>query len=246
MGSQVSRPVQIALIAVVLLAAVWFVALRPKSTSGGSGTPAPVTHPATPSSSGSSGGPNAPGVAGLGRAIDKAHGAVRQSQDNANQLQQHSDAVSGQGGSAPASGASTTPAPTTTGTPPATAKAPSTSAKPPAPKTPPTPTGHGAPAIAARALAQHKVLAILFYNPGGADDEALRGAFRHLDTRNGKVVVLSAPVTQVASFTAVTAKVSITGSPEVVIFDHTGDAHTYLGYMDPDEVDNHIADALAD
>jgi len=67
--SQVSRPMQIALGATLLLLAVWFVALRPKSQSGGeAAAPAPA---AQPSSSGA-----APGVDGLSRAIDKAHDAV--------------------------------------------------------------------------------------------------------------------------------------------------------------------------
>ncbi|HEU4975963.1 MAG TPA: hypothetical protein VFT50_12795 [Baekduia sp.] len=53
---QVSRPFQIALVAVVLLAGMWFTVLRPKSDSGST---APV----------------APGTAGLSTAVDKANGA---------------------------------------------------------------------------------------------------------------------------------------------------------------------------
>src|SRR6185312_414416 len=67
--SQVSRPMQIALAATLLLAAVWFVALRPKGSNAGA--PAAAVAPAAPATSGA-----APGVAGLKRAIDKAHGAV--------------------------------------------------------------------------------------------------------------------------------------------------------------------------
>jgi len=58
---QIGLPMRIALVAVLALAAVWFVALRPKS-GGGSSTPAPP--------------PTAPGVAGLTRSIDKARAAT--------------------------------------------------------------------------------------------------------------------------------------------------------------------------
>ena len=46
--SQVSRPMQIALLATLLLVVVWFVALRPKSPNGGAtaATPAPSAHTA--------------------------------------------------------------------------------------------------------------------------------------------------------------------------------------------------------
>lgn len=40
--SQVSRPVQIALLATLLFAAVWFLALRPKPADGGGSAPAPA------------------------------------------------------------------------------------------------------------------------------------------------------------------------------------------------------------
>ena len=57
--AQISPPFRILLVAVALLGAVWFVALRPKPEAG---TDAPL--------------PVAPGVAGLTRATDKAQGAV--------------------------------------------------------------------------------------------------------------------------------------------------------------------------
>lgn len=63
--TQVSRPVLVALIAVVAFAGVWFVALRPKGDSGSS-TSSPSAH-------------SAPGETGLKRAVDKAHGVVNDS-----------------------------------------------------------------------------------------------------------------------------------------------------------------------
>lgn len=125
--TQISRPFQIALGAVVLLAAVWFIALRGHSSGGEStnSTPAasaPALSASAPSKSssagqGSPGGGSsatqahtytgsAPGVAGLTRAIAKAQGAVKESEQNAKQLQQkaaQAESPTQSGGSAPSS-----------------------------------------------------------------------------------------------------------------------------------------------
>jgi hypothetical protein len=85
---------------------VWLLALRGHSSSssgGGSASSAPAPSSPSNSSSAEPGAPYhaytgpAPGVAGLTRAIEKAHAAVAQSEQNARQLQQKST----QGSSAP-------------------------------------------------------------------------------------------------------------------------------------------------
>lgn len=91
---QVSRPLLVVLVAVVAAAGVWFVALRPGGSDGGT----------TP-------------TAGLGRAVAGAHGAVGQSRRSAGQI----DGVTPTTG-APATGAPTTGAPVTP--PPGTAPVP--------------------------------------------------------------------------------------------------------------------------
>jgi hypothetical protein len=97
--TQVSRPFQIALLAVALLGLVWVVALHGHATGSKDSiatAPAPAPAPnaqaeakaaakATPIYHGA-----VPGVEGLTRAIAKAHGAVATSQRNAKELQQHS------------------------------------------------------------------------------------------------------------------------------------------------------------
>lgn len=98
--AQISRPFQIALAAVALLALLWVVALhRPGSGSSSSSehaTPPASAHTGSSASgrSPSSGAGSsvyhgsAPGVEGLTKAIAKAHGAVATSQQNAKQLQE--------------------------------------------------------------------------------------------------------------------------------------------------------------
>ncbi len=99
--TQISRPFQIALVAVGLLAAVWLFALHGRSASSteSSGS-APASTPATTSGAAAqekaAAAPTtvykgaAPGVAGLTGAIAKAHGAVATSQQNAKELESKS------------------------------------------------------------------------------------------------------------------------------------------------------------
>ncbi|MCW2990106.1 MAG: hypothetical protein JWM73_700 [Solirubrobacterales bacterium] len=110
---QISRPLLIALVAVVGLAGVWMTVLRPKAAAdtGGSAAVAPVaasTHSAT-----------APGVGGLERAVDKAKGAVATSQASATAA----EAAAGQT-TTPVRPAPVRPAPVTTAPAPVTEAAP--------------------------------------------------------------------------------------------------------------------------
>src|SRR6478736_5391653 len=92
--TQISRPFQIALAAVAVLGVVWVLALHGHSSNS--------TQPASQSSGGgnSAASPSkiyhgsAPGVEGLTRAVDKAHGAVATSQQNAKELEEKSAAAS--------------------------------------------------------------------------------------------------------------------------------------------------------
>jgi hypothetical protein len=107
--AQLSRPYQIALAAMAMLALVWFVALRGHSASTNS-----ASSPASASSSQAekAAAPSsvyhgaAPGVEGLTRAIDKAHGAVATSQQNAKQLEEKSAQASSPTSTGTAAGAS--------------------------------------------------------------------------------------------------------------------------------------------
>jgi hypothetical protein len=113
--THISRPFQIALVAVVLLAAVWFVALRGHSSSSSHEVSVPAASSASSAagsaaaqSASSSGGKgssshaagtyhgSAPGVGGLTRAIAKARGAVSESERHAKTLAKKSAEASGE------------------------------------------------------------------------------------------------------------------------------------------------------
>src|SRR5947208_12698851 len=91
--AQLSRPYQVAIAAIVLLAAVWLLALRGHHSSGAQSASTPTPKPSAATGPGAPYTPykgSAPGVAGLTRAIQKAHNAVAQSERNAKHLEEKS------------------------------------------------------------------------------------------------------------------------------------------------------------
>jgi hypothetical protein len=189
--AQLSRPYQVALAAIVLLAAVWLLALRGHSSGGGEPAPAHAPKPSTSTRPGAPYTPykgSAPGVAGLTRAIQKAHGAVAQSERNAKQLEEKSGQASSSGtgqakpsGSTSATRRASTPAPASKGV---SEKQKATARHV---------TRHhvrtqvagtsGLPArqvMVERELKRGFTAAILFWNPAAADDVEVRSALRRL------------------------------------------------------------------
>jgi hypothetical protein len=244
---------QIALVAVVLLAGMWFTVLKPKSADSSSS--APVAQTQTPTSQ-----PVAPGVKGLATAVDKAKGAAATS-DAANAKIQ--SATGGNGATASASTATAAPkhtvvkkaAATTTarpksGTKAATAKA--VAAKPAATKTSTTTKAKPAtkPAAdvdpSARLLAylkQGKTLVVLFYGRG-ADDRAARKAV-HLTAKGDPKHVVSAyvPIAKVGSYEAITTDVDVLAAPTILVISPQGKATPLTGYVDATVVRNAVAAA---
>jgi hypothetical protein len=202
--AQLSRPFQIALVAVCLLFAVWLLALQGHSSS-------PTASPATPSAPAQSAAAeakataaptpvyhgSAPGVQGLTRAINKAHGAVATSQQNAKQLEGKSARASGEStstGSAAASGSTHSAARATHSTSTSTSAAASVTHAPAATaptstrvKRQPTKSHPGAAstparqALVERALKEGKIAVILFWNPKGSDDIAVNDELKVLE-----------------------------------------------------------------
>jgi hypothetical protein len=245
--AQLSRPYQIGLATVAVLAAAWLVLLRPHSTSTNSASTAPVpttvaqTTKAAPASkaakhakgSGSSSiyHGSAPGVQGLTRAVAKANGAVATSQQNAKHLEEKSTQASS------ATPTATTSAPSaaspTTSTP--AAKAPTTSSSS-------TAAGHGAAARGTGVARQHAVEAqlakgrtvvILFWDPKGADDQSVHSAVRSLRSQHSlNIDIQEASAAQVASFGTITRGLQVYGTPTLLIVDKKGQAKTLAGLQD--------------
>jgi hypothetical protein len=189
--AQLSRPYQVALAAIVLLAAVWLLALRGHSSGGGESASTPAPKPGTSTSPGAPYTPykgSAPGVAGLTRAIQKAHGAVAQSERNAKQLAEKSKQASSSG-AGQAKRAGTTSATRSGGTAAPAGKGVTERQKAAARHVTRhhvrTRTGNtsGLPArqvMVERELKRGFTAAILFWNPAAADDGAVRSALHRL------------------------------------------------------------------
>lgn len=94
------------------------------------------------------------------------------------------------------------------------------------------------------ALSAHQVVALLFYNPAGADDQADRQSLDGLGSRHGRVVKLAVPVSQLARFSAITNQVAVTTSPTLIVIDGKGRASTLVGFADPLEYNQLISSAL--
>jgi len=213
---QVSKPVLIALAAVLVFVAAHFTILAPKSDSGSS-SPASAT---------------APGQAGLQSAVDKANNAVGTSKASATAHEQAAAAASGDSA-----------APAQTAKPSATATSKSAPATPAAPAKPEPKLTEGdksGPILAN--LDQGKVVVALFYNEHGSDDNAALRAVRAADRHHGKVVIHSIPIDQVGDYDALTTGVQVLQAPTVLVIAPNHTARTIIGYTEVKEVDQMVSD----
>lgn len=220
---------QIALVATLLLAVVWFVALRPRSSAGGS-APAPAAQAPASQASGSGA---APGVAGLKSAIDKAHGAVQTA--NADAQRAASSSADGTTPAAPASGTAAGARPRPHPQPHAAAPAARHHHA----------GAHGPLRVVLAALHAHKALAIAFLDANSADARAVAQEMRHVSNFGGRAVVLSLPLSRLSDYDFITNKVQVTVAPTVVIVDRRAHATEIVGFTDRGEIEQRLADALA-
>ncbi len=270
--AQLSRPYQIGIAAVAVLAVAWLLLLRGHGESSPSSTassaPAVVHHAPAKAATGragqATGGGSASSLGAYGHAIEKARGAVTTSQHNANRLEEHSNQAS-----------SATPSQTTASTPSASASAPSTTAASPSktatapsttaaspPKTataptkaatkPATPAARPKPKTAAGAptrqhavevqLAQGKVAVILFWDRSGTDDRLVRAALRSL-RGDRSLAIDEAAAGEVAAFGTITRGVQVYGTPTMLIVNSQGKTRTLTGLQDSFAIAQAVAEA---
>jgi hypothetical protein len=224
--TNVSRPLIALLVGTVAFFALWIVALKPSGSSS-------ATH-----------------SGGLGQyqsAINAAHKSVKL------QDQQGATAANVPTTATPATPAATSHAPATTAAArPAAATAPAAAAtatrhvRHPDPRT----TVHGAGAahrfnLVTHALRADKVLAILFYNPAGADDRAVKRELASVPRYGGRVVKLAVPVAELARYAAITTQVVVSTTPTLVLIDRRHQASLITGFADGFEIVQRVEDALA-
>ncbi|HEV2975483.1 MAG TPA: hypothetical protein VGX69_10910 [Solirubrobacteraceae bacterium] len=273
--TQISRPFQIALAAVVLLAAVWFIALRGHSSGAGSSASTPTPTVSSPASSGGSsasasspstaqsapgGGTNAssgqtytgsaPGIAGLTRAIAKAQGAVKDSEQNAKALQQKAAQASSASQAAASSSQSAT----------APSYAPSVARAAPAPTSTGTHVGTHAPAASSAAskqavvegeLKQERMVIVLFWSPKGAVDVvdhnelAVLQAFdkRFGTGQNRNIAVHYSSAAEVGQYGTITRALQVFQTPTMLVISPSGQTKTLTGLVDAYAIQQAIKEA---
>ncbi len=250
--TQLSRPYQIALVTLALLVLVWFAALhgrRPSSGGGSGSSPAASSAPAAPAAPSAAAEAKAaatptrvyhgaaPGVEGLTRAIDKAHGAVAQSQHEARRVEssQHPSSSAAAHGShtaarAPAHPAAVTPTPTHVHATPPVIKHPATKAS--------------MQATVEHELGQGKTVLILFWNRHGSDDMAVHNALPGVQHALGpKVAVHYASAGQVGAFGTITHAVQVTQTPTLLIVNPHGQTTVLTGLNDAFAIQQAVAES---
>jgi hypothetical protein len=85
------------------------------------------------------------------------------------------------------------------------------------------------------AVADHRVVGLLFYNPAAADDQAVKGELAAAATRPG-VVKVAVPVSAISKFTMLTNTVPVSSSPTLILIDRGGNASTITGFADRFEI----------
>jgi hypothetical protein len=105
-------------------------------------------------------------------------------------------------------------------------------------------TPAGRLALVTRSLAHHRVLALLFFNAGAADDRAVSRELAAVPVHRGAVVKLAIPLAEVASYATLTARAPIGASPTLLIVDRARGAVELVGFADRFEIAERVADAL--
>lgn len=215
---QISRPLLVALVAVVGFAGVWMLVLRPRASGGGDSAAAPAVAAAVPA-------PKAPGQAGLERSVDRARGAVAASEASAARTQS-AVAAAGEGET-----------PSVAQPPAATAPKPPVTRPAPAPAdvvAPPKPAVAPAPSPAPR-------VTLLLFTGGGADDAVAREVVRSIHAPGVKTIV--APIARVSDYSDLVGSVEIPGTPTILVIGTDRRAQRIVGLPDEAQVRQALAAA---
>ena len=99
--------------------------------------------------------------------------------------------------------------------------------------------------VVAGALTQHKVLALLFYNPAASDDRAVKQELATVPTHHNRVVKLAVPIGELSRYQVVDTQVPVNQTPTLVLIDRSRQAMTIVGYTSAFEISQRVDDALA-
>ncbi|HET6506280.1 MAG TPA: hypothetical protein VFG42_05795 [Baekduia sp.] len=230
---------QIALVAVVLLAGMWFTVLKPKPADDHASY-TPVT-PA-PAATASSSTKVAPGVKGLTKAVDKAKAASATSDATNAKIQ----SATGNAPTPAKAKATKSVAATKKAAAPIKAKAKAVAPAKARAKTTAATAADDKVDPSDRLLAflaKGKTLVVLFEGKGTDDQEARRAV--HLTAKADPKHVVSAyiPIGKVGDYEKITTDVQIYGSPTVLVIGADRKATALTGFVDAPSIQQAVGDA---
>lgn len=214
--SQISRPFQILLGAVVVFAIAWFLVLKPSDDEPVAETPAPTNV--------------APGVTGLTNAVKNAKTTATEANKKTSET---SAAVTGTQTTKTAP-AATTPTKTTT-----TSKA-VVPAGPPV-KDPARDSGDPADGLLDKLTGDRVV--VLLFSGNGSDDLAAARAVRKAGTGDRKMIVRVTSIRNVAKYATITDKLGINEAPSTIVIGSDRVAQVLTGIIDANVVKQYAGDA---
>jgi hypothetical protein len=228
--SQISPPIRILLVCAVAFMAAWMLFLRPSTDAGTPAAEAPV--PAANAPRVESGGPDAQSAAG--KAVEAANDATAAADERVERIESGAETAADAGQAANASATSTAPSKPAGAEKAATAK-PAKAAKADA---------GGLPLRVMKAIADRKVIALLFWSPKSVDDQEVRKALRGIDRHDGKVMAHATHIKRIAAYQQITRGAKVEQSPTVVVIDRNRSVQTIVGFVDRTTIDQAVADAL--
>lgn len=267
--AQLSRPYQVVLILVAVLALAWFAVLRSHVSTSSGGSSSAGSAPSQASAAAPKAGAierhestptrvyhgPAPGVEGLTKGIKRAHEAVGTSEVQAHKLESATGAQSGSSGASQGSQAASrahsaaaagsravtrTHSSSSTHSSSATAHHPAASTPSRAPK-----GGDASRALTVeRQLRQGKVVLLLFWNPRSFDDQAVHSQVQAASgALKGKVAADYAKPGEVSAFGTVTRDVSVLQTPTLLLINRKGLTTTITGLTDAFSIEQAVREA---
>ena len=218
--SQISPPIRIVLVAAIGLIAAWMLFLRPKTEA----TPAPTPAPAT-----------APGVTGLGDAVDKAKDAAsaQEKRDAKVQKATGGDDASAKAGKSETDGATALVSGRVLPVEPLSAE-----------------DTKGLPRSIARALDNRQVFVVGIFDTKekrwarmASDDRRGRRELSKVNRYDGKVVVAQSSLGKLSKLNAIVGDLGVSQTPSVVVVDRNRKAVVLTGFVERNAINQVIQDA---
>jgi hypothetical protein len=224
--SQISPPIRILLVCAVAFMAAWMLFLRPSTDAGTPAVDEPVPAANRPVEAG---GDTANSAAG--KAVEAANNATAAADARVERIETGTETTADAGQAANAQATKST----ATGAEKTAADKPGKLAKGEA---------GGLPLRVLKAIADRKVVTLLFWSPKAVEDQQVRKALRGIDRHDGKVLAHATHIKRIAAYQQITRGANVDQSPTVVVIDRNRTVQTLVGFVDRTTIDQAVTDAL--